>query len=102
MTNEDAIKIAKGLRYDFKCESETMVDFCNIVIEALEQNASIFDEIKKLAEFHSETVTTATRTEDGYIDWEEKRVIPLSKLDTILNEIKDTDCERLEIESEER
>lgn len=37
MTNKEAIKIATGLRTDFKCESDTMVDFCDTVIEALEQ-----------------------------------------------------------------
>lgn len=37
MTNKEAIKIATGLRTDFKCESDTMADFCNTVIEALEQ-----------------------------------------------------------------
>ena len=37
MTNEEAIRIATGLRTDFKCESDTMVDFCNTVIKALEQ-----------------------------------------------------------------
>lgn len=37
MTIEEVIKIAKGLRTDFKCESDTMVDFCNTIIKALEQ-----------------------------------------------------------------
>lgn len=37
MTNKEAIRIAQGLITDFKCESETMVDFCNTVIKALEQ-----------------------------------------------------------------
>lgn len=37
MTIEEMIKIAKGLRTDFKCESDTMVDFCNTIIKALEQ-----------------------------------------------------------------
>ncbi len=37
MTREEAIRIAQGLITDFKCESETMVDFCNTVIKALEQ-----------------------------------------------------------------
>jgi len=37
MKKEDAIKIATGLRTDFKCESDTMVDFCNTIIKALEQ-----------------------------------------------------------------
>lgn len=35
MTNEEAIRIAQGLIVDFKCESETMVKFCNTVIAAL-------------------------------------------------------------------
>ena len=34
---EEAKRIAMGLRTDFKCESDTMVDFCNTVIKALEQ-----------------------------------------------------------------
>lgn len=37
MTNEEAIMIARGLRSDFKVSSEIMVDFCNTVIKALEQ-----------------------------------------------------------------
>lgn len=39
MTIEEMIKIAKGLRTDFKCESDTMVDFCNTIIKALEQQS---------------------------------------------------------------
>ena len=35
MTREEAMRIAQGLITDFKCESDTMVDFCNTVIEAL-------------------------------------------------------------------
>ena len=37
MTKEEAMRIAQGLLTDFKCESETMVEFCNVVIKALEQ-----------------------------------------------------------------
>ena len=37
MKREEAIRIAMGLRTDFKCESDTMVDFCNTIIKALEQ-----------------------------------------------------------------
>lgn len=37
MIREEAIRIAISLRNDFKCESATMVDFCNTVIDALEQ-----------------------------------------------------------------
>ena len=37
MTREEAIRIAQGLITNFKCESETMVDFCNVVIKALKQ-----------------------------------------------------------------
>ena len=37
MTNEEAIRIAQGLITDFKCESETMVEFCNVIIRALKQ-----------------------------------------------------------------
>ena len=29
MTREEAMRIAQGLITDFKCESETMVEFCN-------------------------------------------------------------------------
>ena len=32
MTIKELINIATGLRTDFKCESETMVDFCNTII----------------------------------------------------------------------
>lgn len=48
MEREDAIKIAKGLRTDFKCESETMVDFCNTVIKALDQTPLIELVLKKI------------------------------------------------------
>ncbi len=41
MTREEAIKIATGLLTDFKCESDTMVDFCNTIIKALEQEPKI-------------------------------------------------------------
>ena len=41
MTNEEAIRIAQGLITDFKCESETMVEFCNVVIKALKQQDRI-------------------------------------------------------------
>lgn len=37
MTKEEIVKIAKGLRTDFKCESDIMVDFCNSIIKELEQ-----------------------------------------------------------------
>ena len=37
MTREEAKSIAQGLITDFKCESDTMVEFCNAVIEALDQ-----------------------------------------------------------------
>ena len=39
MTREEAKRIAQGLITDFKCESQTMVEFCNVVIEALEQES---------------------------------------------------------------
>jgi hypothetical protein len=45
MKNEEAKRIAIGLRTDFKCESDTMVDFCNTVIKALEQEP-ILDKIR--------------------------------------------------------
>ena len=44
MTNQEAIKIAQGLITDFKCEDETMVEFCSVVIEALKQ-MSVLDKI---------------------------------------------------------
>ncbi len=37
MTREEAIRIAQGLITDFKCESETMVEFCNVAIKSLKQ-----------------------------------------------------------------
>jgi hypothetical protein len=46
MKREEAIRIAQGLITDFKCESETMVEFCNTVIKALEQQ-KVLDEIEK-------------------------------------------------------
>lgn len=57
MTNEEAIRIAQGLITDFKCESETMIDFCNTIIKALRQEPCVVnikdlsdDEIKKFEE----------------------------------------------------
>lgn len=41
MTNEEALKLATGLSTDFKCESDTMVDFCNTIIKALKQISAI-------------------------------------------------------------
>ena len=41
MTKEEIVKIAKGLRTDFKCESDIMVDFCNSIIKELEQEPFI-------------------------------------------------------------
>lgn len=35
MTKEEVIRIAQGLITDFKCESDTVVDFCNTIIKAL-------------------------------------------------------------------
>lgn len=37
MTREEAIRFAMNLRINFKCESDIMVDFCNTIIKALEQ-----------------------------------------------------------------
>jgi hypothetical protein len=37
MTREEIIKLAKALCTDFKCESNTMVDFCNSIIRELKQ-----------------------------------------------------------------
>lgn len=45
MTREEAKRIAQGLITDFKCESQTMVEFCNVIIEALDQE-SILDTIR--------------------------------------------------------
>lgn len=39
MTNEEAKRIAIGLRTDFKCKSNTMVDFCNTIIKTLGQTS---------------------------------------------------------------
>ena len=73
MTNEEAKKIATGLRTDFKCESDTMVDFCNTVIKALEQepceDAVSRDAIRlKIAEMpkyiNSIALTSICRLED--------------------------------------
>lgn len=36
MTREEIINLARGLCTDFKCESDTMVDFCNSIIRELE------------------------------------------------------------------
>ena len=47
MTNEEAIRIAQGLITDFKCESETMVDFCNTVIRALKQQEPCEDAVSR-------------------------------------------------------
>lgn len=52
MTREEAIKIAKGLRTDFKCKSNTMVDFCNTIIKALEQEPRWIDVSERLPEEH--------------------------------------------------
>lgn len=51
MTNEDAIKIATGLRTSYKDESDLMVDFCNTIIRALEKEPAL-DKIKAEMELH--------------------------------------------------
>lgn len=66
MTREEAIKIAQGLITDFKCESDTMVDFCNTVIKALEQepcNDAISREaaIKTIEKYADEYESRANR-----------------------------------------
>ena len=50
ITREEAIRIAQGLITNFKCESETMVEFCNVVIEALEQ-INVLDKIRAEIQF---------------------------------------------------
>ena len=52
MTNEEAIRIAQGLITDFKCESETMVDFCNTVMEALERTSALDKVRKEIVHLH--------------------------------------------------
>ena len=37
MTDKEVMKLAQKLITDFKCESDTMVDFCNTVIKKFEQ-----------------------------------------------------------------
>jgi len=64
MTREEAIRIAQGLITDFKCESETMVDFCNTVIKALEQQ-TVFDKI--MAEIEKEINSSNRGTCDYFI-----------------------------------
>jgi len=51
MKTEEAKRIAMGLRTDFKCESDTMVDFCNTIIKALEQYP-VLDKIRAEIEEH--------------------------------------------------
>lgn len=73
MTNEEAIRIATGLRTDFKCKSNTMVDFCNTIIKALEQE-DILDkvktEIKQLRNFRAENYDL-----EQYCDYFDARII---------------------------
>jgi len=64
MTREEAKRIATGLRTDFKCESETMVEFCNTVIKALEQEP-ILDKIR--AEIEAKCCITVGRENDPAI-----------------------------------
>lgn len=48
MTREEVIRIATGLRTDFKCESDIMVDFCNSIIKELKQKPckTVLEDIK--------------------------------------------------------
>lgn len=58
MTIEEVIRLATRLRTDFKCESDTMVDFCDTIIKALEQEP-ILDKIR--AEIEQITDTMGVR-----------------------------------------
>lgn len=68
MTREEAIKIAKGLRYDFKCESETMVEFCNMVIKALEQEPFINKPCVAHQVCHEDKVKILDKIRNEFID----------------------------------
>lgn len=63
MTKEEVIRIATGLRTDFKCESNTMVDFCNTIIKALKQEPKTGHWIKYDDEyFTTERLTPLTHS----------------------------------------
>lgn len=85
MTNEDALRIATGLRLDFKCESDTMVDFCNTIIKALKQEScedcisrqAVLDALDK-SKYSNEFC------EEHNIDWS----INLGMAHIVVNELK--------------
>ena len=84
MTREEAKRIAQGLITDFKCESETMVEFCNVVIKALEQECD--DCISR---------SEAIRIASGYCHWSR---IPeeLAKLPSVKPKFTDEEIQTMQ------
>lgn len=62
MTDKKVINLAQKLITEFKCESDTMVDFCNTVIKKFEQQPSD-DCITK-----AEVINTIHKTIYGFFD----------------------------------
>ena len=60
MNREEIIKLARALCTDFKCESDTMVDFCNSIIRELEQEP-VIEPLERLAESASKTAKALER-----------------------------------------
>ncbi len=82
MTREEVIRLATGLRTDFKCESDTMVDFCDFIIRKFEL-LSILDKIRaeideQYDRVHPDNISCAEGLEmaleiiDKYIESEDK------------------------------
>lgn len=73
MTREEIIRLATGLRTDFKCESDTMVDFCNSIIRELEEKKLIvnqmLDKIKVDIENNSFRLMIDDDTRYIFVDW---------------------------------
>lgn len=76
MTREEAIRIAQGLISDFKCDSDIMVDFCNTVIKALEQEPCedaisrqrLYNKIAEMEEFSKLDLLETKPQIDGKIN----------------------------------
>ena len=104
MNIEEAKRIAMGLRTDFKCESDTMVDFCNTIIKALEQENvldKIRDEIMQL-DYDIENVNanydynnmTHTVCREEVLHIIDKYKIDKYKADKVSDRIKDKEIDR--------
>ena len=77
MTIEEVIRLATRLRTDFKCKSDTMVDFCDTIIKALEQEP-VLDKIRtEIGNINLNEV--ATKYEDRFYGFQQEVIKIIDK-----------------------